>query len=60
MTQFYDVVIHWQDQTTSRGRGIGNNAAWQYFSISNGALKCRAGAKAQSFAAFDGTSELVP
>jgi hypothetical protein len=31
-----------------------------YFSISNGALKCRAGAKAQSFAGFDGTSELVP
>jgi hypothetical protein len=29
MAQFYDVVIHWRDRTTSRGRGIGNNAAWQ-------------------------------
>lgn len=29
MAQFYDVPIIWKNKTTTAGRGIGNNAAWQ-------------------------------
>ena len=29
MAKFYDVVVRWKDGTTTQGRGIGNNAAWQ-------------------------------
>jgi hypothetical protein len=29
MAQFYDVPVIWKDKTTTEGRGIGNNAAWQ-------------------------------
>jgi hypothetical protein len=29
MAQFYDVAVYWKDKSTTQGRGIGNNAAWQ-------------------------------
>jgi hypothetical protein len=29
MAKFYDVPVHWKDKTITKGRGIGNNAAWQ-------------------------------
>lgn len=29
MAKFYDVQIHWKDKSVTKGRGIGNNAAWQ-------------------------------
>jgi hypothetical protein len=28
MAQFYDVPIKWRDEKETKGRGIGNNAAW--------------------------------
>ena len=29
MASYYDVPIHWKTGKSTKGRGIGNNAAWQ-------------------------------
>ena len=29
MAKFYDVDIFWKDGKSTKGRGIGNNAAWK-------------------------------
>ena len=28
MAKYYDVLVHWKNGEKTKGRGIGNNAAW--------------------------------
>ena len=29
MARYYDVPVHWKNGRQTKGRGVGNNAAWQ-------------------------------
>ncbi len=28
VARYYDVIVHWKDGRRTKGRGVGNNAAW--------------------------------